>query len=225
MKKKILLILIPLLTAGCTINYDLTIDSDTIIEEAKITIPISQVTDYGNYQTQINTPRPVYIGNGKNYNMSEDEDEDNYYVSYKYKHDINYYSKSSFLNTCYEKNNIKITDDQIIISTSNVFKCISMEDGYRADSADINIKTKLKVTENNADEVKGNTYIWHMNSYEYSDKPINITIEKNKTAAEKINKTIQNPYIVMIIIFLGVVVLGTVIYFFIKTKQTQKNKF
>ena len=220
-KKKLFLLLILFLISGCSVNYDLIIDNDSISEDVYIKIPMSEVTD-DRYEKQINYPMRVYGGKDYNYNQEISDDEENHFVNYSYKHDIDNYKKSLFISMCYDSGGITVDNDTIAISTSNVFRCIAMDDGFRAKNVDVNIKTKLKVLENNADEIKGNTYTWHMNEYEYSAKPIKLTIQKNKTVIQKIDRA-SNLGIFVVISFLLFV--GILIYLFVKIKHKKNSEF
>lgn len=224
LKKGLLLLAVLFLISGCTVNYDLVIDNDSISEDVSIKIPMSEI-DLDKYENQINYPMKVYGGEEYNYDKQTSEDVSNHFVNYKYKHDIDKYYKSLFIGMCYDDKKILVSDDKISISTSNVFKCIAMDDGYRAKKVDVNITTKLKVLENNADEIKGNTYIWHMNEYEYSNKPIKLLLKKDQSVLEQANNINNANNIGMITIILFLVVVGLLVYIVMTIKHKKNSNF
>lgn len=226
MKRKLFLLFIIFLLSGCTVNYNLTIDNDTALENIKISIPTEDATEK-EFESQVKHKRPVYFGEKKYYDMTYDNDGDNYHVDYIYKHNINNLHKSSFLNNCYATNNIKVSDEQISISTSNVFRCINLDDGLHTDAVDVNITTKLKVLNNNADEINNNTYTWHMDGYDYSNKPIKLVLQKNKKISDSIitfNKKNSNTFNSINVIFLILPIVLAIIYLFIKAKKSKNNE-
>lgn len=226
MKKKLLLLIIPFLITGCTASYNLEIQDDYILENISVVIPKSQAMTNSNFDSFIDDKIKVYAGSDKYYNSISQLKNDNYYVSYNYKHDIFEYRNSTFLNKCYADSQINVTDDKIDILTSNVFQCIKMEDGLYAEKVDLKIKTKLKVLDNNADEISNNTYIWHMDSYDYSDKPIKMSLERNSQFSEKIKNSLNNNFYVFLFVgIVTIIILVILLYFYIKHKNEKINKF
>ncbi len=238
MKKLFLVIFFIFMATGCSANYDLIINENSIEENVSITIPKS-VTDKATFQESISHPRVVYYDAGTYYNMNQNEDNSNYYVNYSYSHDINNYKDSSFLRTCYNSSGINITDNKIDISTSNEFKCINMDDGFYMDSVTITIKTDLTVLNSNADNVNDNTYTWIINENNYQNKPIILSIEKPETnnnqenvisaenntndnhlADSVVNDSPYGLYVVLIV----VIVLIIITVLFIKHKTNKANK-
>ena len=79
-----------------------------------------------------------------------------------------------------------------------------------SDEIEINIKTKNKVIEHNADKVSGNVYTWYIN--EGNKDNINIEIKVSKTN------------IVSTIVIYGALALIAIIVMFLIIKFYQKNK-
>ena len=225
MKKKLFLLLIPFLISGCTASYNIEIKNDYIIENVSVVIPEDEASEYNNFDDLIKKPIYLYLGAGKTYKSDIKFHNTDYYIKYNYKHTVSDYKNSTFLNKCYAESEVEVTDRSINIYTDSVFQCIMMEDGLRADNVDVKIKTKLKVLNNNADEVNKNVYIWHMNASNYLNKPINIILEKNSSSAGNINSIFSNNFSVFLFICIaGLFGVALLIYLYIKFRNDKNNK-
>ena len=215
--KKIYLFVLTILLTGCSSTYNITVDENKIDEHLKISIPTNLVNE--------NTLQEQLEAQLGNYNIDYTNDSNNYYVDYTNNYDIGNYFDSKLINLCYDTSSNKITDQQIKITTSSQFRCIYMDDGVQMDSVDINITTQLKVIENNADEVNKNTYTWHINKNNYQNKPINITIQKNKTTTQTVKSVVSKiPNKEIIILSLGLIIVSIILYRIIKRKQKNINE-
>ena len=167
MKKRILvLIIILLLTTGCTCQYNLTIENNVYKEEVIIYGENSEEISNFNLKWQVPVDKDEYNRGGDpsteievdgdiyNYNLSEN--------SLKFNYD---FTKSSIINSsavsnCYNKLTITNYNETIIISTSQKATCY---DKYPTlSNLRVNIKVDKPVISNNADSVSGNTYIWNI---------------------------------------------------------------
>lgn len=223
--KRIFLIALLFVITGCTVNYDLNIDSDYIDEKVNINLLDDDFSDSAEVEEQLNYKKRVYNDNNFYYNSKVLATADGYEVTYSYKHDVNNYGQSSFVEKCYGQKTITTTDDLIKINTNPVFYCLIMEDGFYADAVDINITTQLKVQDHNADEVIGNTYKWHIDESNYQNKPINMVLKKDKTAqeiAQNIVDKIPNKEIIYVCLF--ILLSAIIIYIYVKHKQKIKNE-
>ncbi len=214
MKKLIMLFVIIMLT-GCTINYNITINEDDIKENVKIIVPMIE-TDEDTFGEQINN-----FTNG--YNIKTSTENDNYIATLNKTYDFTNYNNSTFMNKCYDEVTINNTNSDITIKTSEAFHCIEMEDDFEAQQVTINIKTKLKVKDNNADKVNGNTYTWIINEKNYTNKQIYMQINKEQiNVSDTIKQNTSNSLelIAAILIFLvPVIILALVIWFKSKGKN------
>ncbi len=125
------------------------------------------------------------------------------------------------MTNCYPNFSIQSNDKQIILSSGSQFMCFAGDDGLRADSVEINITTKLKVLDNNADEVNGNTYTWSIDNSNYENKPIEMTLEKAFQIEDVVPKS-EASYLTFIVV-VSVVLVALVIVVFVKFKAKKNN--
>jgi len=227
MKKKMILLVISLFTiTGCTTQYDLVINESSFDETTTIVAPKS---DFNRNEIQVyseqNIPITQETNQTKFYNNFMTEDNSNYYIKLNYSHDIDTIKKSYFITKCYQNANINETSEQIEISTSPEFMCINLDDGWYNDAAKINIKTDLKVVENNADEVNDNTYTWNINQTNYTNKPVNITMQKKvnlKNVVEKIEVSSASKDLFIVYGCIALLIVLVVLLIAIKVKKNNK---
>lgn len=224
MKKKVLIFISIILFTGCTANYNLEIDNDSFMET--ITFPmLKSETSYDevNEQKEIEVFATTDSEEKKVYDSNITEDTNYYYLNYTYKHDITSLKKNYFINRCYDNFEVDETDDEIVLSTDDQFNCIYMDDGAGLDSAQINITTKLKVLENNADKVSGNTYTWNIDAGNYQNKPIKIKVKRDFDVKSSLKKNEASYF--SGIIALSILIVCLIIFIFIKIKEKKNNKF
>lgn len=229
MKKKIILLAIFLFTiTGCTTQYDLIINESSFDESITITAPKSE---FNRNEIQVYSEQKIPITQEttqtKFYSNSMTDDNLNYYLKLNYSHNIDTIKKSYFITKCYPNTSIIETPEQIEISTGSEFMCINIDDGWYNAAVQVNIITDLKVIENNADEIRDNIYTWNINENNYTNKPINIVMEK--TSQEKLKNVVQNVQahkasteLFIIYGIVGLLVIITVILIRIKIKKNNK---
>ena len=222
MKKKIILCSLIFLLTGCTANYNIEITKDTINENVQVQLPKSTTTK-AQADTYANIETPISQSSTQQsfYTTSLDEDSNNYYLNYNYNHEISSFSQSYFASRCYQNIDLEETEDMINLSTSNNFMCIHMDDGAFIETVDINITTDLKVLSNNADEVNGNVYTWHINSSNYQNKPINLEMQKTFDISDI---EVPSSTIYIFIIFGTIFGIFILILLFVKHKTKKNNK-
>ena len=179
--KLIILIVLLFMVTGCTAQYDLEIDDSTITETTTVKVPKTAMTKE---EATVYSKQEIPITQDPKqktfYNSSINENQNFYYLSFKYPHNFETFTNSYFVKQCYKEVTLTDNSKQIELSTSDLFMCINLQDGFHVDSAQINITTKLKVIDNNADEINDNTYTCNINENNYLNKPIKITIQKEK---------------------------------------------
>lgn len=181
MKKKIILfILCFFLVTGCDVQYDLTIDNDSFDETITMSFLKSQTT-YDDVSIYLENRTPISHNPSEGvYYDAQIKENDNYYdLIYHYKHDFDSFQQGYFVTNCYPDFSVQSDDQQIILSSGQQFMCFNGDDGLQADSVKINISTKLKVLDNNADMVNGDTYTWNIDESNYQNKPIEMTLKKS----------------------------------------------
>lgn len=223
MKKKILLFILCLfLTTGCDIEYDLNINNNSYDETITMSFLKSQ-NNYSDISIYAENKTPITNNpDDNNYYESKIEDNENYYdLIYHYKHDLDSFRQSYFLSNCYPDFDIEDNDKQIVLSSGNTFMCFQGDDGLKADSVKVNIVTELKVLDNNADIVNGNTYTWTINENNYQNKPIEMLLEKSLEIEDIIPRSEASNLsfiVVAVIIFVALIVIV-----FVRHKAKKNN--
>lgn len=224
MKNKIILLIVCLfLITGCDIKYDLVIDNDSFKENVTMSFLKSQ-TDYNDVSIYLSNKTPISnnVGETRFYNAKIEESNAYYNLIYNYNHDVDTIRQSYFITNCYPNFNIQNSDDKIALSSGTGFRCINGDDALQSDSVEINITTKLKVLDNNADIVNGNTYTWNIDKNNYQNKSLDMILQKSFDLNEVVVQS-EASYLTGIIAAFIVVIL-LVIFIFIKIKQRKNNK-
>lgn len=237
MKKRIiLLIMILLLTTGCTSEYNLTIDNNVYQEKVNINGITSDELSNLNRDWQIPIDKDEYnnisgdpsseikiTGDTYSYNVSGNN------LTFNYDFTRSTLNNSTAISICYDKATITNYEDSIVISTSSKVTCFNKYPYLT--SIKVNITTDKSVTSHNADSVNGNTYIWNINKGNSTNKSINMIINNqeddsqsqttpgNNTNIESENKSKDYTLYIFCVILLIVLLLG----YFIFKKIINKN--
>ena len=83
------------------------------------------------------------------------------------------------------------------------------------DNVEIIIESKYKVVKSNADKQDGNKQIWIINKDNYSNKPINIELDKTTTYNKKTN---IKKYIILVIFIVLIIT-----YILLSKKEKKKH--
>lgn len=220
MKRNILLLLIILLTlVGCNAKYEVEIKDDDVIEKKSLIIDKTSVLDDNIYYTFDKMASKYFLSTdfllGGEIKEYYDEDKAIYQKTNTFK--LTEFNNSEVFNYCYDAHNVIIEDDYILISTSNVFKCFDIYD--ELDNVDIVLKTNHKSIENNADEVDGYIYKWHVTKDNYQNKNIYIKLYQDKYVFNY-----ENEFVKKVLVIGGVILFITIIIliFVIKKKRASK---
>ena len=206
-KNAILVLIIILMTSGCSATYNLVINDNSFKEETNIFEyeDVAKKTKYSkNY-----TVYDFFVLSSSNYyktdytNAINDDDGPIQGVSY---YETNYTNKnnvmemnfknnftlrnianSNMAHSCYEKFSVLRSGKEVFISTSNKATCF--ETYGSLDSVVINITTNYEVTYNNADSVNGIVYTWIIDRNNYNDKNISLTYNPSKTTSDSSSST------------------------------------
>lgn len=215
--KIVLLIVILLSLTGCSFEYNMKIDTNTISEENIVYIPN---TDKNDIKQEVEKLVSRYTGPTNSlgmYKQSVIEDNNNFGMSYKKNYDtLNDYNNSLSFSICYDNYKLIKEKDKIVISTSKRFNCFNKYS--ELDDVTINIDSSLEVESSNADEVNGNIYTWNINKSNADNKPINIVLKLNTEQKEK-----QRQLSVVLLVIAAFILLG-IIVFLIRTRGKRKNK-
>lgn len=218
MKKIILLLITIILLTGCNATYDINIKNDKISDTIKVFEKNNIVQNATNEQTKKFSDTIGDWENGYDYYQRELYTTDEV-TGYKYTYDFNYeeYDAMSELRKCYKELSFEY-DNQINLKTSNEFLCANY---YKnVDSLEINITSEYHITNSNADKQENNKHTWIINKNNYKNKPIQISINKNKKALKKEKETkIEIKSILAIIAFIILILILK-----IRKKETTKKK-
>ncbi len=222
MKKCMILICLIFIT-GCSARYTIEFNDKSIKD--KLSVYGIDLHSYNDIKEGVYSPIPAFkdaiinleepIKNEgvEYYNISGDDS--NAYLDYKF--ELSDFEDSYFANTCYDYFKVFQEKDEIIISTGKNFKCFFP--GRNLDSVDIVIKSNHKIIYNNADEVKNNEYIWHINKSNKDDANIQISFSKDYNEKKK---SINIAQVSLYIGIFGVVALVIALFVLIKNKRVNK---
>ena len=198
MKKKILFIICLLLLTGCDAVYNINIGNSEIKESTNIYFSEKDY-NYESYypysssakrfssadeliQNTINSDYKAF----DNYNSKElymkkrISDNNGEGVNLKYTYNYNNINSSSLLNYCGDIVKYVNDGDSLSFNVDNLSLCNMGDYGPHLNKFTVNVKTDLKVTENNADKVKNNTYTWvYKDSSDLYTKSIKIVMKKS----------------------------------------------
>lgn len=239
MKKKVLFIICMFLLTGCDAVYNLEIDNFKVNESTNIYFNES---DYNHesyvifsddkrvsnidelIDNSINEDYLAFTGglNDKEYyNKKRLSDDDGKGINLNYSYKYDNYINSSLLNSCGK--DVSFINDNKTLSLSVEFlpSCFMAENGTYLNNLTVNIKTNLKVSENNADTIDGNIYSWIINDDNYYDKNIKIVMKKSKNIVSSTDYSIL--FIVLFLILIIIVFL--MLFKFLKKKYSDNNSF
>ena len=213
MKKNILLLLFIFLLTGCTIDYNLEIEKNRLVENISGTVSKEEYElneEYADankiYNLLFTDQTPILNGTDVyDKNIENTSDGVKYNFGYIYK---NNYDKSRIINTCFEKVDIREEDDYYYVDLSGDFYCLY------TNKINVNVKSNYVVIEHNADKVKDNTYTWIIDK---NNKEIHAVISKdlvNNISTE------SKPNYFRIIGFVVLIVLSVITYFLYKKKNS-----
>ena len=234
MKKRILImIMILLLTTGCTCEYNLIIDGNTYKEEIiligetqeeisefqnnwKIPIDKDEYNKIAGFDGQYDTDGNVY-----KYNLSGNK------LDFNYNFNRSQFANSTAVSNCYDKLTVSNYNNTTIISTSSKNNCFNKY--LELTNIKVKIKVDREVISNNADNISGNTYIWNITKENASDKSINLVLsnganEEDKPSSSSSNTNIKkNDYTLYIFLIILVIIVYLGYKWFMKFKDKNNN--
>lgn len=221
-KRKFLLLIISVfLLSGCSAEYNLTINEDTMEEDINAIFDKARESEYASNMEQIRRTAYYNFDTRENeyYTFNKREDDNNIILNYNYEYTGNNLYKSEAASRCYYKRIVNVTDENITINTDNQVACLFKDGEREIDDITVNIRTDLIVLENNADEVNDNVYTWYINDQNYTNKPIYIKIEKDFQKESIVSQVI--PIIIIVLVVIGI---GILIYFRVQKKHMKNNQ-
>lgn len=208
MKRIIILFITAILLTGCNASYDINIKQDKIEDSIKI------YTTNQTVQTATDKTIKEFTEKLGNWERGYDFYKRELYATdkitgYNYTYSFNYneYDAMSQIRKCYKDFQFDYQKDTIIIKTSKEFLCQNYYQEVK--SLQLNIQSEYKILNSNADTKTANIHTWNINKTNYKNKPIEITISKNKiTTQENIKeKKLDIIKILIIIIFILLIII------------------
>ena len=219
--KKILILITLLLFTGCTAEYNLKFNEETV--EEKITIIPETSEEQENVKSLDDRQYYAIIDKDVSEPYETKKIEINGYRSYEYKYEyrLSEFKKSDFTR-CYDAFSLLNEDGKVTFSTSKNFKCMTY-DYMKIDTVKINITTDYRVIENNADEVNGNVYTWKITNSNKDNKPIKFSYYTKQKRKLTFNEFFEK-YKVLIIIAASVILsIGLItLLIFIRYKRVNR---
>lgn len=213
--KKLLLLLMIILLAGCSAKVEIKIDKDEIIETTKIYNTKVNVYDGNNIKQDISWYLEDFERDYEFYTITEFEE--NEYVGKKY--DITVplenWNGTSILAPCYEVFELKKTNTNISLNTSEENVCV---DFFEIKDITIIIESDLDLISTNADEINGDKLIWNITENNYTNKSIQFDY-----ALTNSKNNIQNSqFLIYIVLIIACLVIGLLL--FIKKRNKKNNE-
>lgn len=182
-KKVLILLLFVFILTGCSVEYDLTLNSDGTVNEKVVA---EEITNRMRSKTGINEKQSVkylyqmFKRKGLNSFLSQKKDGEKTVATVTGSHkSVKAYCENFTSDIVPEANYeekdgiVTLTMKQEDVLSSNV------STGYVYDKITVNIKVPYKVTKHNADAVKGRIYTWHIDK-DKDVKKIQISYNKNE---------------------------------------------
>lgn len=217
MKNKIIILLSLLLLTGCTVNYNLEINKDTLNETITGTVTKEESSQDSNatglstvYSIINEDQKPVY-NKEELYQKELKESGNNINYTFKYNYNIEDFINSTIINTCFENHEIEQLDNYYSIRLSGNFYCLYSK------KINIAVTSNLKVASNNADKIKDNTYIWTIDK---NTTNIELVVDKNTPYTKPIKRGISSTF--RIVCFIVLVVLSSLAYILYKKKNSSE---
>ena len=232
----VLFLIIILCCSGCSVVCDFDIDSLNNIDEkinisADNSLDIEKIKDF-NYYVPISYLVDDYSAFESEkkglfyYNFSKNNDNSNMKFSYSY--DIDDIKDDFFAHRCFEyvafkKNSLgNKGKSELILSTSNKFLCFDRYDNL--DNVIVNVYSKYKLKDTNADDVDGHKYTWKFDRNNYNDKFIYLLLDTTVRDLNFWERLLEGDSLTIFALFIIIFVfLGIVILLFKKRGQ-MRNK-
>lgn len=223
MKNKILFIIILILITGCSVEYNLNIDSS--FSEHTVYIPESseEMIDGTQYRLPalFSESRLTYDNSNlkeiKYYNIKTLKDNK---FSFNFVYDDNQLNDSNIANSCYQFFSVDTKENEVSILTGNKFYCFDVYE--ELDSVTININSNYKVIQSNADKIVGKKHTWYITRENASNKPIIFVYDKSKKNMTIMQYLMDN--VPLVVVVGTTLMLGGITFLIINTKKKKANK-
>lgn len=214
MKKRLGILFILFILTGCTANYNLNIEGNTITENISGTVSKSEYeikssdTSENEIYSFLNNDQNALFDSDSVYLRTIDDkgNKINYNFTYTYNNNFN---KSNIINTCFENHLVEENDEYLYVRLSGKFYC------KYADKININVTSNNAVIESNAKKIDGNVYKWTIKDSDNVDIFMNISKELDYSSGKEVKKVTT----FQIIGFIVLIILCVITYVMYRRKN------
>lgn len=173
--KYIFAVFLFVIVSGCTSSYNLIIDDNKFTESISFSLDNNtyKLFPFDNNNSEFKS-YPFYNNNDILYDTVVTDIDNGKDITLSHEYTSEEFKTSNALNLCFDNYSYKFDNDYYYFNVDGEFKCL-----YQNESVDINIITKYKVIENNADSVNGDVYTWHIDNSNKDYVSIKFKIDKN----------------------------------------------
>ena len=206
--KKIIMLLVLLLSTGCGAKYELNIKKDTIEENISFSMQKNGINNTDQIDIDVNSDQyidslidskisAITDNTSKNdfYYQKDIKQEGNIYnfkLFYEYKKDD--YLKSRVVNECFENHYVNFENDKTYIHLSGKFYC------FQDEEIEIIINSSNKINKSNGTR-SGSSYKWIINKDNYNNVDIEIEISSKEKVRYYIYVAFATVFLVIIAYF------------------------
>ncbi len=196
MKKIIFGLIILFLLSGCTVNYELTIDNNTLQESININGEDEQDNFYLSSYTK---PVEAFLNSPTNsetddkmpgveyYDMVKNSDElGNYHLNLNYNFSKEKFIDNNIINSSVSSLYYSNENGELSISTGLYIKAFNLYNGIDNLNVKINISDDYEIIDSNAHNQDGNILYWQVDRDNYQKSPIYLRL-KDKNYKEQSN--------------------------------------
>ncbi len=221
--RKIILLLSIIILSGCSVDYTLTIDDDTSLENI--------VANEENFNSEFipayyNDSGPSESVGNEDLNF-ENEDMEFYKINRQNNYVILKYSfpKTNFINStathqCLKNINLTtLSNGNQMLNTSNYFSCFNTYSNLDEININLNFSNNYEVINSNADLKNNNSLTWNINKNNYNNKFIQVEYKKKEEEKEPIKEPTNDtkPPQEKTSILTYILVIGAVLVFIVGT--------
>lgn len=204
---------------GCSFVYNLEI-SDQIVEDNQVLLDVFEVE--GDVKTNIYDLFIKYAGTTDGLLLYEQDfitrDNGLTGMSFLKKYSYDDYNFSAAVSACFKTYSVVNDDNIMTIATSTGFQCF---DKYsELDEVTVNVTSKYKVVDNNADEIDGDTYTWFIDEITAEEEQLMISVDLN-SPNDTLSFFQRN---LLFFITLGAFAFVGLIYIFLKKRSEKVDK-
>lgn len=215
-KKYFILIFFTILLSGCNANYEVEFIDGKLNENVYLFTDNNSFIEKTDEELE-DVAYQMYLFDEEynNFERTLEFDENNAGFNYHTKFNLKENNDwPTVIKQCYEDIQIIEEKNSITIKTSNEFLCY--DKFYELEDVSISFKTNYVVTDNNADNISSNKYIWQITEEEANYKPLYIKMQNKKIKTNK-KENIIMPFAI------GTFIIITITTIIISVKKRKKN--